>query len=569
MAGASTARRRGGNHQQPTGVPSPRSNPTKQRANRIEPRRLLGAFYTPDDLATVLTRWALRDGPGTILDPSFGGCAFLRAAVNVLGEQRARHPRDLVFGVDVDPNCRQFAQGLVSDGNFLTGDFLSLQPTALRGAPFKAVAGNPPYVRHHWLKGDRRQAARAAAASTGVRLQETASTWAYFVVHSLSFLAPEGRLALLLPEAILQADYARVLRALLQQRFSTTRLIHIRDRIFGGTDEPVVAVAAEGHGPGVLQIEAIDSAKSLEECLAGTSSPTKKTSAVISNGRVLANDVLDLVESISRLDKVRPLGDLAKVRIGFVTGSNHYFIKSRKDIRALGVDCKALVRIVARTRWLTGLEFTEKDHELLTSANRRTLLIRPTDSFLEDKGVKAWLAEGLVAGIHKHHKCSVREPWFRVHAGQGPDAFTTCSRLGSPLLVLNSAGYPCTNALHAVKWTGTLPISEKGLAVSFLSSLPSLWAEIHGRRYGGGVLKLEPGTLCRIPVPLVEAEDDFSRIDKLLRSGDEAQARNIADEVVLRKGLGLSSSDLKRLERARADLARQRIPSRLPGDLDA
>jgi hypothetical protein len=58
-----------------------------QQINIACRQRLLGAFYTPDGLAEMVVRWALQPGPGKILDPSYDGCAFLRAGAHVLKEQ--------------------------------------------------------------------------------------------------------------------------------------------------------------------------------------------------------------------------------------------------------------------------------------------------------------------------------------------------------------------------------------------------------------------------------------------------------------------------------------------------
>lgn len=545
------------------GKESPQPPGSSRRGEGITRRRLLGAFYTPDDLALALTSWALRDGPGPVLDPSYGGCAFLRAAVTTLEEHGVASPGNLVFGVDVDKKCVRYAEGLIAKRNYHAADFLGLTPSAFGGALFKAVVGNPPYVRHHWLKGARRRAARSAAVASGADLPDTASTWAYFVAHATAFLLPEGRLALLVPEAILQADYARGIRDLLVQRFARTRLIHIRERVFGDTDEPVVIVAAEGKGPGTLQVLAVESADNLDTVLAEDQSTAEHSETVISNGRAIESDVLDLVDETSQHAKVRRLGDLATIRIGFVTGANHFFVRSRADAKALAIPREALVPVVARTQWLKGIQFTKDDHKALADAGRRTLLVRPTPAYSNSEGVKAWIAQGLTEKLDERHKCSVRPDWYRVQPGPAPDAFATCSRLGSPLLIINDAHAPCTNALHALTWKAPLPIAADSIAVSFLCSLTSLWAEIHGRRYGGGVLKLEPGTLRQIPVPIISTSL-AARIDKLLRTGREAEARLHADEIVLHGGLGLTEHQIRRLQEAQRLLATQRLPTRRP-----
>ena len=51
---------------------------------------------------------------------------------------------------------------------------------------------------------------------------------------------------MLVPEAILQTDYAAPLRETLAKRFSRSLLVYVRDRLFAGTDEAVVAVACSG-----------------------------------------------------------------------------------------------------------------------------------------------------------------------------------------------------------------------------------------------------------------------------------------------------------------------------------
>ena len=136
--------------------------------------------------------------------PSFGGCAFLNAATTILASRGVSKPGERVFGVDVDPMCMEYVrkdQNLV-EKNCIIRDFLSLSPKDISGAPFHTIIGNPPYVRHHWFNGTTRKAGRVAMAAAGVALPETASAWAYFLIHTLSFIAKNGRLAMLVPEAI-------------------------------------------------------------------------------------------------------------------------------------------------------------------------------------------------------------------------------------------------------------------------------------------------------------------------------------------------------------------------------
>ena len=544
--------------------------PNCREESSVDLRRLLGAYYTPDALAGVLAEWALGPERGTVLDPSFGGCAFPNAATKVLACKGVREPGRLVFGVDVDPSCLEYVRGSrnLVEKNFMVRDFLTLSPDDLHGAPFQAVIGNPPYVRHHWLNGTTREAGRAAIDAAGVRLPGRASAWAYFLVHTLSFIAKQGRLAMLVPEAIQQADYAASVREMLTDRFERVCLVHIRDRLFDCTDEAVVAVAASGYGnPGNLHVEAVEQAQDLAAVLNAAKGRRFSSRLTTVKGRPVDSKVVRLLGELERHTSVKQISEVATVRVGLVTGANSHFIRGVEDLKRLRVPRKAWLQLVSRTRWLSGLDFTGQDFQELVDTGQRAILIRPTPASENVSGIRQWISEGIEAGMNERFKCTIRDPWFRVALQPVPSAFATCTRLGPPLLVLNQAGCRCTNALHAMYWHRRIEAPPSAIAVGFLTSAVSVWAELHGRRYGGGVLKMEPGTLNRTPVPMVQgAEGAFDELNELIRCGREAEARALADDLVLRDRLGLPKKDIRRLQRAHTQLMTQRRPVRNGSD---
>ena len=547
-------------------APAGLSSRQLQDGSDVSARRLFGVYYTPDDLASVLVRWALADGCGPVLDPSYGGCAFLEAAVRVLSEMDVSKAGKWVYGVDIDPSCANTVRSSkrLVEANCFQIDFLTASPDDLPGSPYAAIVGNPPYVRHHWIRGDQLESARAVAADSTIPLPATASLWAYFLLHALRFLSPGGRLAMLVPEAILQTDYAAPLRETLAKRFSRSLLVYVRDRLFAGTDEAVVALACSGFGEkGDILTLAVESVEDLQSVLKNPDSNGCQLSyrfpAAYSEIGAAAVSVL------SRLGEnrvVRRLGEVADVRVGVVTGANRHFIRSAADLDALGLPPGVRHRVVPRTRWLKGLEFTDADHDTFWDAGAAALLVRP-EGAEEDRLVEPWIQEGLEMGVEGRHKCAVRKEWFRVDLPSPPDAFATCARAGSPLLVLNRGECQNSNAVHSLTWKNDVVVTPEAVAVGFLTSAVSAWAELRGRRYGGGVLKIEPGTLKTMPVPLAEgSEDVFRDLDLLLRRGEEEKARRAADERVLRDGLGLGNHEIGILRRTRSKLMEWRRPSR-------
>ncbi len=528
-------------------------------------RRLLGSYYTPGDLATVLVRWALADGDGPILDPSYGSCAFLEAAARVLSEQNSSSSGGRVYGVDIDPNSAEMVRDseLLIDDHCVEADFLSTSSGDLPGSPYAAIVGNPPYVRHHWITGDQRNSAKAVAAESAVPLPATASLWAYFLLHSLRFLSAGGRLAMLVPEAILQADYAAPLRKMLTQQFENSRLIHIRDRQFDHTDEVVVALACSGFGGnGRIETLAVGSVEDLGAVLLDGDGRSGHFDSFppVTGGAGAAG--ISLLGRIQQSAKTVRLGELASIRVGVVTGANQHFIRSREDLDSLEVPDGVRYGIVARTRWLKGLQFTVNDHQALVDAGEAALLVRPGCAS-DDRLADSWIQQGIVAGIDARYKCATRSDWFRIDLPSLPDAFATCTRADAPMLVLNRGAVLNSNTVHSVHWTSDLDVAPEAVAVGFLTSAVSAWAELHGRRYGGGILKMEPGSLKRLPVPIVDGgEDEFKSIDRLLREGREEEARSAADERILRRGLGLGEREIANLQALRTDLMEWRRPSR-------
>jgi hypothetical protein len=90
--------------------------------------------------------------------------------------------------------------------------------------------------------------------------------------------------------------------------------------------------------------------------------------------------------------------------------------------------------------------------------------------------------------------------------------------------------------------------SAKTVAAAFLNSLTFAFSEVIDRSYGGGVLELEPNEAERLPLPLIGANAlDIDELDKLLRQGNISTVLDITNEVLLKKGMGLSSEETDKL----------------------
>jgi hypothetical protein len=531
-------------------------------ASQNEVRRSLGLYYTPTDIAVTLTAWALRSNAGPVLDPSYGTCRFLVEAVSVLAAAGVAHPQREVFGVDVDASATAEATGvLLARGarpdQFLHRNFLEVDPEPR----FAAVLGNPPYVRHHWQDETVKGAISDAMRDAGIALSRRASLWAPFIIHADRFVRRDGRLAMLLPGAAIQASYAAAVWDHLARQYRTVTLIRIGERAFQDALEETIVVLADGRrGRGTrapLTVEVAGFASLAQEL-----NEAPSVEHLRKRGRRLGRTRSDLttrrlLDIADRHDASCRLGDIAEIRIGTVTGANRFFVRPADDDLVRHLPASEVVRIVPGSRAMTGTVWTNEDDSVCARDGCRCRLLRLRPQRRLEGKLAVEMAEAKKARVHKRSHCSRRDPWWAIQPRNPPDGFLAYMAGVAKGIVINEASVGCINGVHRVTWTA--PNGEAYV----LSTWTSLWAlavEQIARHYAGGVLKLEPGRAPGIPVVKHDDPAALIRLDDILRIEGIGMARQYADEVVLRGTLGFSEAQVDALRTSVEQLERRRSP---------
>lgn len=528
-----------------------------------ERRKDLGAFYTPRPMAAKLVEWAIRTPTDSMIDPSLGGSIFLEVAKErllALGDG-SEDLRDLVYGVDMDEVALQVArehEGL-DDVTLIHADFFDLNPESL--PRFTANVGNPPYVRYQrWARKD--SPAHGIAESMGVKLTRLASTWAPFILQGCRFLAPGGRLGQVLPAELLHAQYASPVIQYLTRSFREVTIAVFQDRVFPGALEEVVLLFADGFEEGPADGIGVVSARDIAELdLASIDGRGRgPLTAGLSLLALLPRRTRSLYQRLEGHQGVRPLGDLARVNIGAVTGANAFFIRGRDEIEARGFAPEMFKTVISKANDVPGARVSRADIDRLASGERRTELLAANGHSPEQlASIKDLVAEGERLGLHTRYKCRVRSPWWSVPLPKGgaPDLFLTYMSDMAPRLVRNKAAAVSTNTIHQVFTHAG--VSADALAVAFYNSLTLLSAELVGRSYGGGILKLEPTEAGRLLIPGFDPAiaNSLTYVDRLLRGGDLDAAVDRVDALVLTP-LGLGEADIAALRAARGHLLTRR-----------
>lgn len=487
-----------------------------------------GAFYTPEALTRFLARWAIRHADDRVLEPACGDGAFVTAVSRRFAALGKDDLAGRLFGIERDPEEAQKALALAPNATVLTSDFFDIEPTSLPA--MDAVIGNPPYIRYHGFTGVERDKGLARARLQGVELTRLASSWAHFVVHSVAFLGPAGRLGLVLPAELLHTDYGQPVRDLLLRRFGSLTVVAFDRGVFSDAQVDAVLLLAsidDRRGLRVVRLPdegALDALDVDAYADLATLTPARRWSGAVDVG---AGSVY---EEVAASGVAVPLGAIASVDIGFVSGANDFFILSPVDAERRGLPADVLTPTMRRPGDIPGLLASEGDVRLLLDLARR-----PEPS---DDRVLAYLEEGETSGIPLRYKCRVRRPWYAVPLPRSkPDAFLPYMSHLAPRLIVNDVGAWSSNLLHGVT-LGLLAPPPLALASAMASSITLLSAEIEGRAYGGGVLKLETRESERLLVPignpatLDRLAAVFLDIDTLVRGGDIETAARIADDAV-------------------------------------
>lgn len=549
---------------------------TIENAPTSELRKARGAFFTPAEICAYISAWAIRSPHDRVLEPSCGEAAFVVAAGEQLRQLGGRPDRNAqVHGVDLHTASVQRARRIAKSAGvkvtLRTTDFFDYR-TKDR---FDAVIGNPPYVRYQGFNGEARAKAREAAIAHGVRLTNLSSSWAAFVVHASTFLTPNGRLGLVLPAELLTVNYASEVRSFLLRRFAHVRLVLFEERVFPGVTEEVVLLLAEGTG-GTDHFEVFQTRnlEDLETELAGAThwapsfSGEKWISALLP-GEASASYVALSTDRAC----IVPLIEWGDPTLGMVTGNNKFFTLTAEDAERFELDSDELLRISPPgSRHLRGIAFDAADWRRMRAQGKPVYLFRPDPETLSPSAER-YIARGRRTKVHAAFKCRVRKPWWRVPLVAVPDLFFTYMSSDAPRLVANGARVRYLNSIHGlVLRPERRALGAELLPLAMLNSLSLCGAELVGRSYGGGILKLEPKEADVLPVPspelLAAAANDLRRLipvaGALLREGELGDVVRLVDEALLVGHAQVDVSTIRRLEDARRMLHRRRV-SRMGG----
>lgn len=531
-------------------------------------RKARGAYYTPPEIADFIAQWAIRRRDDVVMEPSVGEGVFLRAAALALREVGGSPSKATLRGFEMHgPSIDNAVASLKANGADATvsrGDFFDHDAVPT----YSAVIGNPPFLRFHHFSGTQRSSARRRALEAGVRLGGRSNAWAYFVVHAAQFVAPGGRLGLVLPAEFLTSDFAVAVRKFLLGRFGDVRIVAFRQRVFTEVDAAVLILLAEGTGPAthfkVFEADDLSELGRVEQLGWSRSmlEPSEKwTSALLEDEHVDVFSALSMSDGFDRMDT-----SWGKASIGAVTGAADFFRLRPSDVREHGLLDTDLQPLYPGWRHVKDLTFTRPMWQQLETQDVAVLLFHPEGDHPRGSAGR-YIDAGERDGVDvSSGKCSGRDPWWRVPLPPVAELFLANTSHRTPVLVANRAGARHTNTYYGIELKPNVRRAGKDLLpLGALNTLSLLGAELVGRSHGNGGLKLAVSEVDAWPVPtpeLLEASACELRelrrqVRSLVQDGQVLDAAELVDAVVLKES-GVSERELASIRRALAVLQQRR-----------
>ena len=258
-----------------------------------------------------------------------------------------------------------------------------------------------------------------------------------------------------------------------------------------------------------------------------------------------------MIRELRAGSRLVPLGSLASVEVGVVSGRNSFFCMSNEQAKDRGL-YEWTVPVVSRSQQVVGLRCTQADRKHFEASDRNTRLldVGPEVDIDAHPALKAYILAGEAEGVHLGYKCSIRSPWWKLPRAWSPAAFMLRQVGTHPRLIVNETGATSTDTVHRVRLLDP-DIDPAKLAIAAFNSATFALAEVIGRSYGGGTLELEPSEARELPIisPALVPTALIAKVDALVRAGNIESALDAVDQAVLVDQLGFTPEEVLSLRR--------------------
>jgi len=510
----------------------------------ISKQKLRGGFYTPNEIASFIIRWALNENPKSdILEPSCGDGVFLKE----LSKSKLKY--NSITAIEINKEEAEKAKkARLKNKLVFNEDFFEF--CNLTKKRFNLIIGNPPYIRYQYISKEQKTKAEKIFSRAGLKYSRLTNTWVAFVVGASLLLKEKGKIGFVLPAEILQVSYAKQLRTFLAHYYNKINIISFKKLVFPKVQQEVILLLCEKNNANShliehLELENTEGLNTLD--ISRLKSPKKKIDFKSNKWTFyfLSQNEIDFLERLLNQNLIPQFKKYASAEVGITTGNNNFFTVPLSTVRKYRLD-KFAKPMVGRSVQVRSLRFAHRDWKENVQKNVRAyFVIFPALTKLQKhKGAMNYIALGEKEKVDRGYKCRIRDEWQIVPSARISDALFIRRNNIYPKLILNEAKAYTTDTMHRI--TIKKGLNRKAFIASYYNSLSLASAEICGRSHGGGVLELMPSEVGNALLPYRrENEKLFYKIDEMMRNHKMIdEILRLTDSKILKYGYKFTESEI-------------------------
>ncbi|HXL98149.1 MAG TPA: hypothetical protein VN925_07205, partial [Steroidobacteraceae bacterium] len=487
----------------------------RDRARSPQQRNRLGQFATPGALARQMLQHAhelLGAAPVRFLDPAIGTGSFYAALLRQWPLDRMQ----VALGFEIDAHYAAPCRTLWRDTplQLRLEDFTAAAAPVKEADRFNLLICNPPYVRHHHLQRSAKlRLHQRSMIAAGVRLSGLAGLYAHFIAVAHSWMSENAIAGWLIPSEFMDVNYGRELKRYLLHAVTLLR-IHRFDPTEVQFSDALVSSAIVW-----LRNRRPERAHQIEFTFGGSLARPKKRGMVPASRLQSAAKWTGFPAALAMASPpaALTLGEMFHVKRGIATGANAFFIMTREQAGERGIPRQCLRPILPGPRQLESDEvLADERGEPLLARCLWLLDCRLPENQLRDAYPQFWrYLEAGRAEFSQGYLCTRRAPWYLQETRE--PTFFLCtymarvSESGAQRFIFNRSSAIVANTYLMLypreplaRFIGDNPVRARCV----WQALKRIGTEVMiagGRVYGGGLYKLEPSELARIPAPGVAA----------------------------------------------------------------
>lgn len=486
------------------------------REKTQEERNVKGQFSTPFALAKDVLNHASTFFPKNrkvrFLDPAVGTGVFYSALNVAFPEKQIQ----TALGFEIDEHYGDPAIKLWDSTSidYRIADFTKQAPPN-DDEKFNLIICNPPYVRHHHIKEEKKQLQSQAAKTANMKLSGLAGLYCYFMALAHPWMKKDAISGWLIPSEFMNVNYGQGVKDYLLNEVTLLQ-IHRFDPNDVQFDDALVSSAIVWF----INKKPAKSHKVKFTFGGSIDDPVVKkdvSNAVLSKENKWTRFPLFEEREVTSLPKLQ---DFFTISRGIATGDNKFFVLDKNKIENLGLPFDQFKPILPSPRYLK-VDVVESDKNGHPDIDKQLFVLDcklPIDQ-IKDLHPKlyGYLKSGMEAGVSERYLCRSRKIWYSQE--NRPRSNFYCTYIGRTDVKGKKPFRFVLNKSKAIVANSYLILYPKPNLQSELDKRPELNEAIleslnritsdamldEGRVYGGGMHKLEPKELSKVLATEIEA----------------------------------------------------------------